>query len=591
MQESQEFSISKFFQNIAIVQQEVIKRYVANFSGHYHDYRDITSTFFGFIAEIQVNPKEIYKIQNTCLDLFKKQEEVWKKVFLEHSENQNQISAASKKKDRRFSAPEWTEYPYYNFLQESYLLLEDFSKKIIREVEISDRKKRKLKFYIDQYIFAFSPANFLITNPEALKLAAKTNGKSLWDGFNNFVEDFKKGKISQTDESAFEVGKNLAITAGSVIFENELIQLIQYRPSTKSVSELPLLIIPPWINKYYILDLQQKNSFVKFLVDKGITVFMISWRNPMPGSGKFRFDDYVDKGALKAIHVVKNISGQNKINVLGYCLGGTLLSIASSILSLDKKTNPINCGTFLAAMIDFFDIGPMGNVINGALIKKLERGELLRGGILHGYDMETAFNLIRANDLIWNYVVNNYLKGIKPPAFDVMFWTNDNTNLPAEMYIYYMKKMIFENKLSRKNALRISDTPIDVGRIEFPTYIVAMHEDYISPAKTAFITTELVSGPFQFILGDSGHVMGIVNPPSKKKYGYFKNGKTGKGFEEWLKTAKYMEGSWWTEWSEWLIKNSGNEIDAPKKEGNATFKTIEPAPGKYVKQKNVERFV
>ena len=364
-----------------------------------------------------------------------------------------------------------------------------------------------------------------------------------------------------------------------------MIQLIQYTPTTKKVFETSLLIIPPWINKYYVLDLQPKNSFVKFLVESGITVFMISWRNPTAEMGKVTFDDYVTKGALSAIETANKISGSKKINTLGYCLGGTLLSVASSILATNKKENPINSATFLASMIDFSDIGPMGDIIDKALISKLERGELMHNGILNGADMETAFNLIRPNDLIWNYVVSSYLKGIKPTAFDVMYWTNDNTNLPAAMYVYYMRYMIFENKLSRKNALTINDTRIDIGKINVPVFVIGLREDSISPAVTAFTTTELVSGEVEFILGNSGHVMGAINPPSKKKYGYSLGGTLGKGFEEWKKTSQQFDGSWWTVWIERLTKLSGKEIAAPLKAGNETFKAIEPSPGRFVKEK------
>jgi polyhydroxyalkanoate synthase len=431
----------------------------------------------------------------------------------------------------------------------------------------------------------FSPSNFLFTNPEVLKLAIDTKGKSLWDGFNYLVSDLEKGKITQTDNSAFEVGKNLGITPGTVVYENELIQLIQYTPTTKKVFETSLLIIPPWINKYYVLDLQPKNSFVKFLVESGITVFMISWCNPTDEMGKVTFDDYVTKGALSAIETANKISGSKKINTLGYCLGGTLLSVASSILATNKKENPINSATFLASMIDFSDIGPMGDIIDKALISKLERGELMHNGILNGADMETAFNLIRPNDLIWNYVVRSYLKGIKPTAFDVMYWTNDNTNLPAAMYVYYMRYMIFENKLSRKNALTINNTRIDIGKINVPVFVIGLRDDSISPAVTAFTTTDLVSGEVEFILGNSGHVMGAINPPSKKKYGYSLGGTLGKGFEEWKKTSRQFDGSWWTVWIERLAKLSGKEIAAPIKAGNETFKAIEPAPGRFVKEK------
>ncbi|MFO0478725.1 MAG: PHA/PHB synthase family protein [Bacteroidota bacterium] len=489
------------------------------------------------------------------------------------------------KGDKRFINEDWTKHPYYYFLKENHLLLEKLSLQIIDEVEVDDRIRKKLDFYSEQYMSLFSPSNYFFTNPEVLKLAIETKGKSIWDGFNYLVEDLKKGKITQTDESAFELGKNLAITPGTIVYENDLIQLIQYTPTTKKVFETSLLIIPPWINKYYVLDLQPKNSFVKFLFEQGITVFMISWRNPKPQMGKLTFGDYVNKGALKAIDTVYKIAGSKKINTLGYCLGGTLLSIAGAILSKNQIENPIHSTTFLASMVDFTNIGPMGDIIDKALISKLERGELMHDGILNGADMETAFNLIRPNDLIWNYVISNYLKGIKPSAFDMMYWTNDNTNLPTAMYVYYMRYMILENKLSRKNALTISNTPIDIGKIDIPVIVIGFKEDSISPAITAFTTTELVSGSVEFILGGSGHVMGAINPPSKNKYGYWLDGTLGKGFKEWKKTSKHFEGSWWTPWMERLKKRSGKEIAAPSKAGNNIFKEIEPAPGRYVKEK------
>jgi polyhydroxyalkanoate synthase len=583
MQEIPDFSLSSLFSTIIKMNQRVANNYLKNFSGYHHDLRDIGHTYFDLVTKLYVKPSEMIKISNFYMDYLIDRQAIWKKVFIESDENL--IGNLSSNGDKRFTDLEWSKYPNFNFLKQNHLLLEKLTLKIIDEVEIDDKIRKKLDFYTEQYLSAFSPSNFLFTNPEVLKLALETKGKSLWEGFNYLVNDLEKGKITQTDDSAFEVGKNLAITPGTVVYENELIQLIQYKPTTKNVYEIPLLIIPPWINKYYVLDLQPKNSFVKFLVESGITVFMISWRNPKPEMGKVTLDDYVTKGVLSAIDVATKILGFKKVNTLGYCLGGTLLSIACSILSNDQKANPVNSVTFLASMIDFADIGPMGDIIDKALISKLERGELMHDGILNGADMETAFNLIRPNDLIWNYVVSNYLKGIKPTAFDVMYWTNDNTNLPAAMYVYYMRYMILENKLSRKNALTINNTPIDIGKINIPAFIIGFKEDTISPAATTFTTTELVSGAVEFILGDSGHVMGAINPPIKKKYGYSLDGKLGKGFEEWQKTAKHFEGSWWTAWIERLTKLSGKEITAPIMTGSELYKAIEPAPGRYVKEK------
>lgn len=585
MQEVPVFSISSLFNNIVKMNQRVANNYLKNFSGYHHDLRDIGHTYFDLFTKLIVKPTEMIKVGNFYSEYLKNQQIVWNKIFIEHNQNENSLENLFDKGDKRFSDTEWTKHPYFNFLKENYLLLEKLSLQIIDEVEIDDKIRKKLNFYSEQYMALFSPSNYPFTNPEVLKLALETKGKSLWEGLNYLVQDLEKGKITQTDYSAFELGKNLAITPGTVVYENELMQLIQYTPTTKKVFETSLLIIPPWINKYYVLDLQEKNSFVKFLVESGITVFMISWRNPKTEMGTVTFDDYVTKGAISAIETANKIIGSKKINTLGYCLGGTLLSIVCSILSTNPKNNPINSASFLASMVDFADIGPMGDIIDKALISKLERGELMHNGILNGADMETAFNLIRPNDLIWNYVVSNYLKGIKPTAFDVMYWTNDNTNLPASMYVYYMRYMIFENKLSRKNALTISNTPVDIGKITIPVIVIGLKEDTISPAITTFTTTELVSGSVEFILGGSGHVMGAINPPSKNKYGYSLNGTLGKGFEEWKKTAEHFDGSWWTVWIERLIKISGKEIAAPIKSGNETFRTIEPAPGRYVKEK------
>ncbi len=561
--------------------QHLIDNYTKNYRGYQHDSRSILITYLNFWSKIAINPHEIYKINTFWLDFIQSQQKVWNHVFInQDSETSTDIS---KKNDKRFAADEW-KIPYFNFIKQNYLLTEQLAERIISQIEIGDKARKKMEFYNQHFMDLFSPANFLATNPEALKLAMDTKGQSLVDGFKNLVKDIEKGQITQTDESAFEVGKNLAITKGAVIFENELMQLIQYAPTTKSVHEIPLLMIPPWINKYYILDLQPENSLVKFLVDKGITVYMISWRNPCPGTTHLSFDDYVNDGAIKAIQIAKEVSAVQKINTLGYCLGGTLLGVASAILSKDEKNSIINSATFLATMIDFIDVGPMGNVIDEALVKKLDRGELLHNGVLHGHDMERAFNLIRSHDLIWNYAVNSYLKGLKPSAFDVLYWTNDNTNLPANMYKYYIHRIILENGLSRKNALTICGKQIDIGKIEFPVYVIGFTEDYISPAKTSFITTRMVSGPVEFILGGSGHVMGAINPPAKKKYGYYVNGKLEGDFDHWKETASFHEGSWWTSYIEKLIKHSGKQIPVKKELGNKMYPVIEAAPGRYVKK-------
>ena len=585
MQKKTYFSIGDVANSFVLASQRVLHNYLKNVSGYHHDVRDISSTYSDLVTKIMVHPSDVVKIFNCNLDFLVTQQALWRQIFISPSSEFFINTIEPQKGDKRFSDPEWTTNPYFNFLKQNYLFYSNVIKKVMDEIKIDDKIKKKLNFYTGQYVNAFSPTNFIFTNPEVLKLAIETNGNSLLEGLNNLVQDLGKGRVTQTDENAFAVGKNLAITPGFVIYQNQLIQLIQYSPITKSIYELPLLIIPPWINKFYILDLQQSNSFVKFLVENGITVFMISWRNPKQGVSNFSLDDYVSKGALKAIEVIQEVCHVNKINTLGYCLGGTLLSIACAILAKNKNANPICSASFLASMIDFTDIGPMGDVIDGALIRKLERGELLHHGVLNGHDMETAFNLIRPNDLIWKYVIHNYLMGKKPSVFDVIYWTNDNTNLPADMYVYYMKQIILENRLSRKNALKISNTAIDINEINFPVFVIGLKDDNISPAITTFTTTELVNGDVEFILGESGHVMGALNPPANNKYGYYINGKLGDGFEVWKSSSQYIKGSWWPYWRDKLISFSGEKVTAPVDAGNSNYKVVESAPGSYVKEK------
>lgn len=583
MQES-DSEIKNLFEGVFRANERIFENYTQNFSGYQHDLRDMVMSYAHFTSKILVDPKETVKFQSNYLHFLDKQQKLFSGIMDKQFGNPSEPIIQPAPEDRRFKAPEWSEQPFFDYIKQSYLLISESMRNMIEDLEMDDKRKRKLLFYTNHYIDAFSPSNFAATNPEVIKLAEETKGESLKQGFKNLLTDIEKGRITQTDETAFEVGKNIAITTGAVIFQNELIQLIQYSPAGNKVHEIPLLIIPPWINKYYILDLQPENSFAHYIVEKGFTVFLISWKNPSKSMSNISFDDYVEKGILKSTEVIQAVTGSKKVNTIGYCLGGTLLGTALAVMYA-RKNVPVQSATFLAAMLDFTDVGPMGDVIDQALVSKLERGELQEQGVMHGHDMEKAFNLIRANDLVWNYVVNNYLKGKKPTAFDVLYWTNDNTNLPAKMYSFYLRHMILENKLSRKNALRICDAPIDIGKIEVPAFVIAASEDHISPPATVFTTTELLSGPVEFILGGSGHVMGVANPPAKKKYGYSRQGKLGFGFEAWKESSKHFDGSWWTPWSEWLETQSGKKINAPTQLGNKKYKIIEKAPGTYVKEK------
>jgi polyhydroxyalkanoate synthase len=596
MEKAELANIAELTQKMVKATQQLTQNYIKNFPDYIQETQNFIAPYINLSNAIARNPESMQKVQCSYLNFLQNQMELSKRIYERQLNNDTKyvpvITPAIN--DRRFRASEWEEHPYYfDYIKQNYLLISELITEIINSVELEKKSKDKLNFYTRQFIDAFSPANFFITNPEAIKLAQETNGKSLMDGFKNLLTDIEKGSISQTDETAFEVGKNLAITKGSVIFENELIQLIQYEPMTPEISEYPLLMVPPWINKYYILDLHSDKSLVEFTLKKGYAVFMISWKNPSPDMGYITFSDYVEKGLLKAMEVTRKVTGAKKINTLGYCLGGTLLGITLAILRNKGKTfpaaeaekNSINSATLIATMLDFSDIGPMGDIIDEELVNEIE-ANLKDTGVLKGTDMAKAFNAMRANELVWNYVSNNYLKGKTPPPFNVLFWTADNTNLPAEMYIFYLRKMLLENKLSTKNALKICNVPIDLGNVDIPAYIIGTVDDHIAPCRTAFTTTELFSGPFEFVLGDSGHIMGAINPPSQtNKYNYHFGGKLKQGFETWQKTAKQGQGTWWVHWDEWLKDKSGKQIAAPQKSGSKDFPIIEAAPGRYVKER------
>ena len=563
------------------------RHYLKNFTGYCYDWRDFHAAGMKYIYWLQHNPEEIIQFNKSLVSHWKEWQEEFATIFFDRkSDNLFEGKNIPVKKDKRFYGVEWNRFPYYQFLYKSHLLNEKFFRERIDNTHLPYKTKRKLLFYAKFVLDAIAPSNFLLTNPEAQRIAFESAGESLVRGWRNLLGDLSKLDITQTDESAFEVGKNLAITNGNVVFQNELIELIHYSPESEKTHKIPLLIIPPWINKFYILDLQPQNSLVRFLTKKGIDTYIISWKNPDHDAGKINFDDYVEKGSLKAMELVSEICGEKKINTLGYCLGGTLLAVTASLLERKNKNFQINSLSFLAAMIDFTDIGPMGDVIDKALVKKIERGELLiNHGVMHGKYMEAGFNLIRANDLIWYYVVNNYLEGKMPKPFDVLFWTNDNTNLPAEMFIFYMNKMILENQLSKKNALIICNEPIDIGLISAPVCAIGFCEDHISPAKTVFETMKLVSGKKKFILGMSGHVMGVVNPPGKSKYGYFINEKKETDFEVWKNSATRINDSWWNEWLKFIKEYSGPEVLISDKFQNKKYPPLYPAPGKYVLEK------
>jgi polyhydroxyalkanoate synthase len=513
---------------------------------------------------------------------YQKRLELWAAFSAPSTEPRSAPVIAPDHNDRRFRASEWRE-PYFNFLVQSYLLNARWLDEIVGNVKLEPHAKRKLTFAARQLIDAMSPANFPWSNPEALKLAAETNGESVAQGLRNLAADLDKGLVSMTDGSAFEVGRNLAITPGAVVFENDFFQLIQYRPATDTVFERPLLLVPPCINKYYILDLQPENSFVRFAVEQGHTVFMVSWRNVPVSMGRATWDDYLEQGVIRAIDVTAEICGVDRINALGFCVGGTLLGCAAAVLRA-RDRDPVASLTLLAAMHDFCDTGELSVFVDEAYVNKRER-DFASGGVLHGRELAITFASLRANELIWNYVVNNYLKGRTPEPFDLLFWNSDSTNLPGAMYVYYVRNMYLENNLRIPGKLTMCGVPVDLGRVDAPAYLLATREDHIVPWRTAYASTRLLRGKIEFVLGASGHIAGVVNPASKNRRSYWLNADLDPDPDRWLAEADSHAGSWWPHWSNWLATHGGGRIPARAQLGGSRYPEIEPAPGRYVKEK------
>jgi len=491
--------------------------------------------------------------------------------------------------DKRFASSEWQGHLVSAFSAASYLLNSEFMMALADAVEAPPRERQKIRFAVQQMVDAMSPANFLATNPEAQKKMIETKGESLTKGLANMLADLQKGRISLSDESAFEVGRNVAVTPGQVVFENELFQLIQYAPSTKTVHAVPLLMIPPCINKFYILDLQPENSLVRYVVEQGNTVFMVSWRNPDNALAKYTWDDYVEQGAIQAIDVVRDISAQDKIHVFGFCIGGTIAATALAVLAA-RGRQPAASLSLLTALLDFKEAGVLEVFIDEAQVALREQA-LGAGGLLPGRDLATTFSSLRPNDLVWNYVQQNYLKGKEPPAFDLLYWNADSTNLPGPMFCWYLRNTYLENKLKDSGKLTVCGVPVDLGAIDAPAFIYGSKEDHIVPWDAAFASMNLLNPKKakanRFVLGASGHIAGVINPASKNKRSYWVAGKSGRSRpktpEAWFKTAVENKGSWWPQWASFLAENGGKDVPAPARPGNKHYQPIEAAPGRYVK--------
>ncbi|MGA2548782.1 MAG: class I poly(R)-hydroxyalkanoic acid synthase [Burkholderiaceae bacterium] len=496
--------------------------------------------------------------------------------------------------DKRFGSTAWQ--GLHAYLAEVYVLNARFMTKLAESIEAGPKMRAKVRFAINQWVDAMSPANFLATNPEAQQKILATQGQSLSASLGNLMADLQKGRISQTDESAFQIGRNVATTPGAVIFQNEIFQLLQYAPTTETVFERPLLIVPPCINKYYILDLQPENSFVAHAVAQGHTVYVISWRNPTPSQAALSWDDYIAEGVIRAIHLAQELSKQKQINVLGFCIGGTLTATALSVLRA-RGEDAVASVTLLTTLLDFSDTGVLGVFVDEQQVRMREQslGGQTRKGVkaisphlMPGRELAASFSFLRPNELVWNYVVNNYLKGEAPPPFDLLYWNADSTNLPGPFFVWYLRNTYLEDKLKVPGALKVCGKPVDLGAIRVPAYVYASREDHIVPWNTAFASTRLLKGPTRFVLGASGHIAGVINPPEKNKRNYWAVPADGgparvpEDPDEWFSLAKEIAGSWWPDWYAWLAPFGGRRIPAPKKPGDAHHKPLEKAPGSYV---------
>ena len=546
----------------------------------------LTKAFLEVAAKMLSNPVRMAEAQ---MNLWWDYSALWQTSMLKFMGQTPAPVAEPAKGDKRFRHEDWQEHFLFDYVKQSYLLTARWLHDAVASVEGLDEKtQKKVDFFTRQYIDAVAPSNFALTNPEVFRETIATGGQNLVKGLNNLLDDIERGhgklKISMTDSKAFELGVNIATTPGKVVFQNDLMQLIQYEPATKKVYKRPLLIIPPWINKYYILDLREKNSLIKWCVERGLTVFVISWVNPDERLAGKDFADYMLEGPLAALDAMEKATGEKDSNVLGYCLGGTLLAATLGYLAA-KKESRIASASFMASLIDFTGAGELDVFIDEEQVQALEK-RMQDRGFLEGSAMANTFNMLRSNDLIWSFVINNYLMGRDPFPFDLLHWNCDSTRMPAAMHSFYLRNMYMKNALSTPGGIALADTPIDVGKVTIPTYFVSAIEDHIAPWKPTYAGPRLLGGKSRFVLSGSGHIAGMINPPAAKKYGYWTNETLPDDAEQWLKGAKQHEGSWWDDWIAWLGPKLGTKVAARepgKGSGKSRLRAIEPAPGSYAR--------
>jgi polyhydroxyalkanoate synthase len=561
---------------------EFLERQTAGGGPPQFDPLNIGNAFLEMTRHMMADPAKIVQAQ---MNLWQDYMMLWQSTTRRMLGEAADPVAAPEAGDRRFRDEAWDENQLFDFIKQSYLLTARWMQSTVSDVEgMDDKTTKKVDFYTRQFVDAMAPSNFVMTNPEVLRTTLESGGENLVKGLENLLEDLERGKgrlnIKMTDTEAFELGKNIAVTPGKVVYQNDLIQLIQYEPTTEKVYKRPLLIIPPWINKYYILDLREKNSFVKWATGQGFTVFIISWVNPDEKLAAKTFEDYMVEGPLAALDAMEKATGEKELNVIGYCLGGTLLACALSYMA-QTGDERVKSATFFTTITDFAEPGELGIFIDEEQLTALEE-KMGKAGYLEGAHMATTFNMLRANDLIWSFVVNNYLLGKDPFPFDLLYWNSDSTRMPAAMHSFYLRNMYQENLLVQPGGIELMGVPIDLGKFKTPSFMISTREDHIAPWKATYAATQLFSGPIKFVLAASGHIAGVVNPPASEKYSYWTNGKNPATPDAWFANAKEQSGSWWPEWAKWAGKHGGGEVKA-RKPGNGKLKVIEDAPGSYVK--------
>jgi len=545
----------------------------------------IAQAFFQAWTQLLADP---FRLAESNMKFWQDSMVLWQSTMLKMMGQDSKAVAAPQPGDRRFKHDDWQQNFLYDYVKQSYLIAARHLHQTLGHVEgLDPHTAKKVDFYTRQYIDAVSPSNFLLTNPEVMRETVASGGQNLVKGLNNLLDDLARSsggqvRMRMTDENAFKLGVNIATTPGKVVFQNDLIQLIQYYPANGPVFRRPLLVIPPWINKYYILDLREKNSFVKWAVEQGHTVFVVSWVNPDGKLAHKRFDDYLAEGVLAALDAIERATGERETNVVGYCLGGTLLACALGYLA-QKKDERIASATFLASMIDFSEAGELEVFIDEQQVAALEK-RMKERGYLEGSEMATTFNMLRSNDLIWSFVVNNYLLGRDPFPFDLLYWNSDSTRMPAAMHSFYLRNLYIKNLLAKPGGIELGGVAIDLTRVRTPLYFASTVEDHIAPWRSTYAGAKLFTSPVRFVLGGSGHIAGIVNPPAGNKYSYWTNPKLPEKPEQWQKSASQHPGSWWPDWAGWVAQHGGDKV--PERiPGKGKLKAIEDAPGAYARMR------